>query len=58
MDALVKAKNISGRVLHLTSGAVQPDGIGQATKAEISTLWEYLEAVVEPAPAPKVKEAK
>lgn len=58
MDALVKAKNISGRALCLTSGVVQPDDIGQATEAEVSTLWEYLEVVVEPAPVDKKKEEK
>lgn len=58
MEALVKAKNISGRALCLTSGVVQPGDVGQATEAEMSTLWEYLERVVEPAPAAKKKEEK
>ena len=58
MSALVKAKNISGRVLCLASGVVQPDGIGEATVAEMSTLRDHLERVVEAAPVVKKKEVK
>ena len=45
VSGVVKVRNISGRVLHLSLGTLLVDGEGEATLAEVSVLADYITKV-------------